>query len=101
MQAAGACFLAAVVMAAVSVGATAQERSATTTLPQRIANHYNHKAYQPTIGEVCGGAKASGVNCSSAAGAKAGDELDRIRQQIEAQERQYPPVPSAQLPARE
>jgi hypothetical protein len=65
-----------------------------TTVPARIGNHYNHKDYQPTTRQVCDD-KPGGIDCQSAAGARADEELKRIQQQIDAQEKQPPATNSS------
>lgn len=67
--------------------------AAATRPPARIANHYNHKAYQPTTGQVCAGANSNGVDCSSPAGREAAAKLDSIQRQLDALAKEYPPVP--------
>lgn len=62
--------------------------------PARIANHYNHKAYQPTPREVCGGGNSQGIDCASRAGMEAAAKLDNVRRQIDALDKEYPPVPA-------
>jgi hypothetical protein len=60
-------------------------------VPARIANHYNHKAYQPTTKQVCSAARSASINCSSKAGQEAETELDEIQRQISDIDKRYPP----------
>jgi hypothetical protein len=77
------------------VAQSADATAGATRPPARIANHYNHKAYQPTTGQVCEGANSAGVDCSSRAGMEAATKLDSIRQQLDRLAKEYPPVPSS------
>ena len=71
-----------------SAQTTEQDRVAP---PKKIGNHYDHKAFQPTPNGVCVGQNKSGVDCDSAAGAKADNSLEQIRKEIDSVDRLYPP----------
>ncbi len=58
--------------------------------PARIDNHYNHKAYQPTTGEICGRATSDGIDCPSPAGKEAEKTLDSVRRQLDELAKEYP-----------
>jgi hypothetical protein len=59
----------------------------------KIGNRFDNKEFQPTTNSLCVGANMHGLDCSSAAGIKAQDELERIRREIEQIEKNYPPPP--------
>ncbi len=71
--------------------ARCDDRLQGTRVPTRIANHYNHKAYQPTTKEVCSPARSASINCSSKAGQEAETELNEIQRQISDIDKRYPP----------
>jgi len=59
--------------------------------PARIDNHYDHKAYQPTTGEVCGRASSDSIDCSSRAGKDAAAKLESIQRQLDELAKEQPP----------
>ena len=71
----------------VAVSALAQSRDPSP--PPRIANHYNHKAYQPTEADVCAGEKSAAA-CADAA-RKDQDQLDAVKRQLDELQKKYPP----------
>ncbi len=57
----------------------------------RIANHYDHKAFQPRRNDICTRRNGQGLDCDSAAGSRAAAKLERIRREIDAIDARYPP----------
>lgn len=66
----------------------------TSTPPGRIDNHYNHKAYQPSMADICDRPNSGGINCPSPAGRKAVATLDSVRRQLDDLAKEYPPDPT-------
>jgi hypothetical protein len=69
-------------VAATPVEAQSADSATQPSPPVRIANHYNHKAYQPRAQDVCAAERSSGIDCDSQAGAQAQRELERIGRQL-------------------
>ncbi len=82
--------VALLVAAAVATGGLCAERDRV-AVPARIANHYDHKAFQPRRNDVCTRRNGQGLDCDSAAGSRAAAQLDRIRHEIDAIDTLYPP----------
>lgn len=71
---------------ATAVAAQSEDSAKHRSPPARIGNHYNHKAYQPRVPDVCAAEKSSGIDCDSPAGMQAERELQRIERQLESPE---------------
>ncbi|HYM02258.1 MAG TPA: hypothetical protein VET85_04870 [Stellaceae bacterium] len=78
---------AATAMLAVAVSALAQTGGPSP--PPRIANHYNHKAYQPTEADVC--AREKSIAACADAAHKDQDQLDAVKRQLDELQKKYPP----------
>lgn len=85
------CFLFALFAQDAHIARAQSSRRDDSAVTPRIANRYDHKEFQATTTSVCVGANAAGVDCSSAAGAKAQEELNLIWRQIQEIEKSYPP----------
>jgi hypothetical protein len=51
-------------------------------IPSRIANHQDHKAYQPRRDDVCEATQGHGLDCAGTKGAQADDQLKTLYEQL-------------------
>lgn len=57
--------------------------------PSRIANHYDHKAFQPNQSAVCAGDPNDRIDCAPQG--NVASEVDKIQQDIAEINKKYPP----------